>query len=226
MQRSTTGTQKQKAANVDYKVSLIMIGDSSVGKTCFLLKFADENSNVSHIPTIGIDFKIKTVQIDGKTVKLQVWDTAGQERYRTITQTYFRDVQGVIIVYDCTSEESFNNVRNWVRQVEAHTSDREKVESVLIGNKVDLADRKVIDSEDGKALAKEFGMTFFEASARTGLNVQETFLHLTKKIKDKLSSKDVADLKGGQDSHNEERQPSVRESIILKRDTTASENKK
>lgn len=159
---------KFKGTAVDYKISLIMIGDSSVGKTCFLLKFADENSNISHIPTIGIDFKIKTIQVDGKTVKLQVWDTAGQERYRTITQTYFRDVQGVIVAYDCTSESSFNNVRNWVRQVEAHTNGRENIECVLIANKIDLDDKRVIDKEQGVALAKEFGMDFFETSARTG----------------------------------------------------------
>jgi len=186
------GLSKFKGLAVDYKISLIMIGDSSVGKTCFLLKFADENSNISHIPTIGIDFKIKTIQIDGKNVKLQIWDTAGQERYRTITQTYFRDVQGVIVAYDCTSEESFNNVRNWVRQVEAHTNGRENVEAVLIGNKSDLVDRKVIETEQGQALAKEFGMDFFETSARTGMNVQETFISITKKIKDKLALKEAA----------------------------------
>ena len=177
---------KTAGAAADHKISLIMIGDSSVGKTCFLLRFTEDNANASHIPTIGIDFKIKTLTIDGKTIKLQIWDTAGQERYRTITQTYFRDVLGVIVLYDCTSEESFNNVRNWVRQVEAHTSGREKVECVLVGNKVDLADRRVIEAEDGRALAEEFGMSFFEASARTGLNVNETFMHITKKIKDKL----------------------------------------
>jgi Ras-related protein Rab-8A len=95
----------------------------------------------------------------------------------------------VIVAYDCTSEESFNNVRNWVRQVEAHTNGRENVEAVLIGNKCDLVDRKVIDASQGQELAKEFGMEFFETSARTGVNVQETFLSITKKIKDKLAVK-------------------------------------
>ena len=97
----------------------------------------------------------------------------------------------MIVAYDCTSEESFNNVRNWVRQVEAHTNGRENVEAVLIGNKSDLTDRKVIETEQGQALAKEFGMDFFETSARTGQNVQETFITITKKIKDKLASKEA-----------------------------------
>lgn len=120
-----------------------------------------------------------------------MWDTAGQERYRTITQTYFRDVQGVIVTYDCTSDSSFNNVRNWVRQVEAHTAGRQAVECVLIGNKVDLEEKRVIDKAQGEALAKEFGMDFFETSAYTGKNVKETFFHITKKIKDKLAAKDA-----------------------------------
>lgn len=94
---------------------------------------------------LGIDFKIKTINIDGKNVKLQIWDTAGQERFRTITQTYYKGAMGIILAYDCTSEESFNNVRNWVRQIEVHAS--QNVEKVLIGNKADLTDKKVIETE-------------------------------------------------------------------------------
>lgn len=92
---------------------------------------------------------------------------------------------GIILAYDCTSEESFNNVRNWVRQIEVHANSN--VEKILIGNKCDLTDKKVIDTEQGEALAKEYGMSFFEASARTGLNVQEAFYHIAKTIKDKLA---------------------------------------
>ena len=93
---------------------------------------------------MGIDFKIKNIQMDGKTVKLQIWDTAGQERYRNITQSYFKDAQGVVLTYDCSDETSFNNIRNWVRQLEQHTNGRQNVECVLLGNKADKADEKLI----------------------------------------------------------------------------------
>ena len=170
----------------DFLIKLILIGDSGVGKTCFLLRFADDNFTSSHISTIGtlhitlshlhfigIDFKIKTINIDGKNVKLQIWDTAGQERFRTITQTYYKGAMGIILAYDCTSEESFNNVRTWVRQIELHANSN--VEKILIGNKCDLESKKLIDTATGQSLAEEFGMSFFETSARTGFNVNETF---------------------------------------------------
>ncbi len=102
-------------------------------------------------------------------MKLQIWDTAGQERFRTITQTYYKGAMGIILAYDCTAEDSFNNVRNWVRQIELHAS--QNVEKVLIGNKADMVDRKVISTAQGEALAREFNMSFFETSARTGHNV-------------------------------------------------------
>lgn len=124
------------------------------------------------------------MNIDGKNAKLQVWDTAGQERFRTITQTYYKGAMGIVMAYDCTSQESFDNVRNWMRQIEVHANS--SVEKILIGNKSDLADRKIIETEQGQALAKEFGMSFFETSARTGHNVNEAFTHISKQIMDKL----------------------------------------
>lgn len=103
----------------DYLIKLLIIGDSGVGKTCLLLRFAEDNFTASHLTTIGIDFKIKNIEVDGKDIKLQIvshnqWDTAGQERFRTITTTYYKGAMGIILAYDCTDENSFANIRNWV----------------------------------------------------------------------------------------------------------------
>eukprot|EP00826_Nyctotherus_ovalis_P043053 TRINITY_DN4502_c0_g3_i10.p1 TRINITY_DN4502_c0_g3~~TRINITY_DN4502_c0_g3_i10.p1 ORF type:complete len:205 (+),score=46.62 TRINITY_DN4502_c0_g3_i10:351-965(+) len=169
----------------DYLMRLIIIGDSGVGKTCFLMRFADDSFITSHISTIGIDFKIKPIVIDGKTIKLQVWDTAGQDRFRTITQTYYKGAMGVVLAYDCTDESSFSNVKNWMKQLEAHAMPG--ISKVLIGNKSDSPNKKV-PADKGKALAEEYGIAFFETSAKNNVNVKETFYYLAKEIKDKMAA--------------------------------------
>ena len=137
---------------------------------------------------VGIDFKIKPITLDGKNIKLQVWDTAGQERFRTITQTYYKGAMGIILAYDCSDENSFANVKNWIKQIEAHANPN--VVKVLIGNKCDRPDRK-IDTARGKALAEENKMAFFETSAKNNINVKETFYHTAKEIKARTSPASV-----------------------------------
>jgi Ras-related protein Rab-8A len=173
-----------KSAAYDYLIKLLLIGDSGVGKSCLLLRFSDDSFTPSFITTIGIDFKIRTIELEGKRIKLQIWDTAGQERFRTITTAYYRGAMGILLVYDVTDEKSFNNIRNWIRNIEQHAT--ESVNKILIGNKCDMVEKKVVESARGKALADEYGIKFLETSAKNSINVEEAFITLAKDIKKRL----------------------------------------
>lgn len=170
----------------DYLFKLLLIGDSGVGKSCLLLRFADDTYVESYISTIGVDFKIRTVELDGKTIKLQIWDTAGQERFRTITSSYYRGAHGIIIVYDVTDQESFNNVKQWLNEIDRYAS--ENVNKLLVGNKNDLTAKKVVDSQTAKAFADEIGIPFLETSAKNALNVEQAFMTMAAEIKNRMAS--------------------------------------
>jgi Ras-related protein Rab-8A len=176
-------------ADYDYLIKLLLIGDSGVGKSCLLLRFSDGSFTTSFITTIGIDFKIRTIELDGKRIKLQIWDTAGQERFRTITTAYYRGAMGILLVYDVTDESSFNNIRNWIRNIEQHASDN--VNKILVGNKADMDESKrAVPTSKGQALADEYGIKFFETSAKTNLNVEEVFFSIARDIKQRLADTD------------------------------------
>ncbi|VVT56331.1 uncharacterized protein SAPINGB_P004975 [Magnusiomyces paraingens] len=168
----------------DLLIKLLIIGDSGVGKSCLLLRFCDDQFTPSFITTIGIDFKIRTIDLDGKKVKLQVWDTAGQERFKTITTAYYRGAMGILLVYDVTDQKSFENIRSWYANVQQHAS--ENVVLVLVGNKSDMTDRRVISTEQGQALADELGIPFIESSAKSSDNVDETFFSLARRVKENV----------------------------------------
>ncbi|KAK4787303.1 hypothetical protein SAY86_011136 [Trapa natans] len=170
----------------DYLFKLLLIGDSGVGKSCLLLRFADDSYLESYISTIGVDFKIRTVEQDGKTIKLQIWDTAGQERFRTITSSYYRGAHGIIVVYDVTDLESFNNVKQWLSEIDRYAS--ENVNKLLVGNKCDLAAQKVVSSETAKAFADEIGIPFMETSAKDATNVEQAFMAMSASIKNRMAS--------------------------------------
>ncbi|KAH8273759.1 ras-related protein Rab-35 [Drosophila bipectinata] len=167
------------ARGFDHLFKLLIIGDSGVGKSSLLIRFSDDTFSGSYITTIGVDFKIRTVDIGGLRVKLQIWDTAGQERFRTITSTYYRGTHGVIVVYDVTNGESFANVRRWLEEIQNNC---DVVNKVLVGNKNDDPDRKVVITEDAQRFAKQMDIELFETSAKDNINVDEMFLSITKQV--------------------------------------------
>jgi len=168
----------------DYLFKLLLIGDSGVGKSCLLLRFADDTYTESYISTIGVDFKIRTIELDGKTIKLQIWDTAGQERFRTITSSYYRGAHGIIVVYDVTDAESFNNVKQWLHEIDRYACD--SVNKLLVGNKCDLSAKKVVEYAAAKEFAEQLGIPFLETSAKNATNVEQAFLTMAAEIKSRM----------------------------------------
>nr|AGC10822.1 Rab-1 [Eriocheir sinensis] len=168
----------------DYLFKLLLIGDSGVGKSCLLLRFADDTYTESYISTIGVDFKIRTIELDGKTIKLQIWDTAGQERFRTITSSYYRGAHGIIVVYDTTDQESFNNVKQWLQEIDRYAC--ENVNKLLVGNQCDLTHKKVVDYQTAKEYADSLGIPFLETSAKNATNVEQAFMTMAAEIKNRM----------------------------------------
>ncbi|KAM0949600.1 putative small GTP-binding protein [Dioscorea sansibarensis] len=164
----------------DYSFKILLIGDSGVGKSSLLLSFiSDHVDNLP--PTIGVDFQIKHITVAGKKLKLTIWDTAGQERFRTLTSSYYRGAQGIILVYDVTRRETFTNLSDiWAKEIALHCTNQDCIK-VLVGNKVDKADR-MVTREEGAALAQECGCLFVECSAKTRVNVDKCFEELALKI--------------------------------------------
>ncbi|KAJ6660330.1 hypothetical protein lerEdw1_017753 [Lerista edwardsae] len=156
------GLERASSLGKSYDVSgkVMLLGDSGVGKTCFLIQFKDGAFlSGTFIATVGIDFRNKVVTVDGVKVKLQIWDTAGQERFRSVTHAYYRDAQALLLLYDITSKMSFDNIR------------------------ADVSSERVIRTEDGESLAREYGVPFMETSAKTGMNVELAFLAIAKELK-------------------------------------------
>ncbi|XP_063816757.1 ras-related protein Rab-37 isoform X3 [Pseudophryne corroboree] len=155
--------------------TVMLLGDSGVGKTCFLIQFKDGAFlSGTFLATVGIDFRNKVITVDGLKVNLQIWDTAGQERFRSVTHAYYRDAQALLLLYDITSKTSFDNIRAWLTEV--HEFSNKDVVIMLLGNKSDITSGRVVRTEDGESLAKEYGIPFMETSAKTGVNVELAFM--------------------------------------------------
>ena len=163
-----------------YKV--LLLGDSTVGKTCFLLRYCDKTFQEAHLSTIGLDYRLKNMTLNsGKKIKLQIWDTAGQDRFRAITKNYYKGANGIIIIYDVTNLQTYENVKMWITQIREEANPN--VVIYLAGNKIDVdEEEKVVKTEDGQKIADEFKLPFFETSAKEGVNVNEAFESLVEKI--------------------------------------------
>lgn len=168
----------------DHLFKILLVGNSGVGKSSLLLRFtAGKFDDLS--PTIGVDFKVKMVSLQGKRLKLTIWDTAGQERFRTLTSTYYRGAQGIILVYDVTRRATFTDLSDvWLKEVDRFSTNKDCIK-MLIGNKVDLEEsERVVAKKEGIAFARQHGCLFLEASAKTSINVQRCFDELVHKILD------------------------------------------
>ncbi|CAI5464659.1 unnamed protein product [Closterium sp. Yama58-4] len=162
-------------------LKILLIGDSAVGKTSLLFRFSEDQFQNVLTATIGVDFKVRNMEIDGEMVKLSIWDTAGQEKFRTLTEAYYRGAHGILLVYDITDKSSFDNVRGWINSIEEHSTRGVRV--VVVGNKADMESRRVISKEQGQQLAHEFNVNFLETSAKADINVEEAFQCIAKEGK-------------------------------------------
>ena len=165
--------------NFDYIIRLALLGDSAVGKTNMIIRFIDNAFSLNIPSTMGYDCKDKIISLGKKKVKVQIWDTAGQERYLSINKSFLQKLDGVILVYDITDLESFQNMKGWIDLVKDY---KDKIPTIIVGNKTDKEDNRKVSEEEGENLAKENNVHFFETSALNGDNIEKAFLFFSDKV--------------------------------------------
>lgn len=171
----------------DYLFKVVLVGDSGTGKSCITNRFVSNSFLQAHDTTIGVDFYVKILDLNGKKVKLQIWDTAGQERFRTIVPNYYRSSQGVILVYDCTDRRTFDHLLDWLREVDRYAN--EDADRVIVGNKSDAPPAsRAVDTATGKFFAENLGVSFYETSAKSGSNIEGLFMNLAESIKRRVDA--------------------------------------
>ena len=172
----------QIESNYEFQIKIVIIGDSGVGKTNFIFRFAENSFSDMHVSTVGLDYKSKIIILPSskKRVRIQIWDTAGQERYMAINKNTLQKVQGIIIMYDLTNRKSFENLERWFNIVSQNFPGKTVF---LVGNKLDLSDdKRIVTVEEGQKLAEENNMKFYEGSGQNGENVEEIFIQMAEKV--------------------------------------------
>lgn len=183
---STSSLPSQQITTHQFK--LIMLGDVAVGKTSIVTRFVDNEFKSTYHCTVGVEYKVKSLKLDPYTnVNLKIWDTCGEEKYRTITRQYYRDTNGVVLVFDLTNKNSFDKLSIWLNDIKEYGPSDTCI--ILVGNKSDVQDRKLSLFEEGKKLAMNYKMPYIEVSAKTGTNVLAMFENITKKMIDNISTK-------------------------------------
>lgn len=183
------GKKEESKEEFDVYVKILLLGDSGVGKTCLLKRYRDNNYKHNFISTVGIDYKVHYTNIDNKRVKCQIWDTAGQERFHVITRAYYKGSHGIVLVFDITEKSTFTNIEYWMKNISQHANTN--VQIILVGNKSDLAKKRQVTVEEADAVAKRYNIQYFETSAKTGSNVDESFYNVSKLIIENEGGKTV-----------------------------------
>ncbi len=173
-------------SNYDYLFKILLIGDTAVGKSSLLVRFTEDIFTDTYMSTIGVDFKVRTIKLDEKTIKLQIWDTAGQERFRNITSSYYRGANGVMIIYNVNNQKTFNNARYWLDEVAKYADPN--INKLLVGNKADNPSMREVEYNRGREFADSQKISFVETSAKNANNVNRAFLTIIAEMKDRLGT--------------------------------------
>ena len=180
-----------KNDNRPLDAKIITLGDSKVGKSSLIIKFIDNKFSSNYLSTVGFDLKHKSIKLqNGEDIKLVIHDTAGEERFKSLSTNYIKKANGVLLVYDITLKESFINITNWMNDIVEEAGN--KVPIVLVGNKSDLKKERIVSKEEGKKMAKQYNLQFFETSAKDGTNVEKCFLEIAQQIIEKKSQRKMS----------------------------------
>jgi small GTP-binding protein len=158
--------------NYDEKCQLLIIGDSTVGKTSLLYRYTEDKFSTQHLATVGIDYFTKDEDFDNKLVRIKVWDTAGQERYKSLTSAFFRNAQGIILVYDVSNIETFENLKYWIQSIDLNLGEKNDIKKIIVGNKIDL--EREVPKTEAENFAKQKNVAYYETSAKQNIGINES----------------------------------------------------